>query len=152
MNAAAIKAATDIPDFIDGRDENDLWDKDDETMLEELLETLTIRRQRREYTWEQMLKTRPEGCSVYEFREAIRDMDQYKGHVCQFSQSHAMVTKNIFFIHKHPNYLEGNAQPDRKKIRKTFRNFFQRVKKVNKIDLKEEKLYQLEIQYYYLSV
>ena len=34
--------------------------------------------------------------------------NQFKNNiVCHFSEGHAMVTKILDFIHKHPNYIEG---------------------------------------------
>ena len=54
-NNAAVRSAKDIRDLIDGRDENDLWDKTEEVALEDLMVKLTVRRHERDEMWEKMI-------------------------------------------------------------------------------------------------
>ena len=62
---------------MNGRDEDDLWDENNEVVLDDILETLTIRRQRRDYACDKMLVQKPSNYSKYEFLDAVYNMDQY---------------------------------------------------------------------------
>ena len=51
-NDAAVRAAKDIRDLVDNRDENDLWDKTEEVTLEDLMVKLTVKWHKRDEMWE----------------------------------------------------------------------------------------------------
>ena len=79
-NDAAVRAAKDIRDLVDNRDENDLWKKTDETALGILMLTLTIKRHEHDDAWEKMITQKPSLYSEHEFLDAVYNMQTYKGY------------------------------------------------------------------------
>ena len=70
-NNAAVRAAKDIRDLIDGRDETDLWDEAEEIALDDLMVTLTIKRRKRDEMWEKLITQHPSRYNNDEFLLAI---------------------------------------------------------------------------------
>ena len=78
-NNAAVQAAKDIRDLVDGRDETDLWDKYEEGMLDDLMVTLSIKRRLRDEAWGTLIMTNLERDDD-EFLLAIDDLQINKGY------------------------------------------------------------------------
>ena len=114
-NNAAVQAAKDIRDLVDGRDETDLWDKSEEGILDGLMVTLTIKRRARDEMWKTLIMTNLERCDDDEFLLAIDDLQIYKGYADIMINRASHVAKRSIVIIR----LQSAKQRGRQVIERT---------------------------------